>query len=197
MHLRQVRTRRLARGLLPALAGALLVAGTAAATTVERLDLATLAGRADRIVLATCQGTVAVELDGDLYTRVHFAVIQTLKGQARPHLEALFAGGELGERRQWLSGMPAFEPGEEVVLFLTAPDAEGRVWPIGLAQGKFRVEPGPDGEPQVVNGAAEALLVPSGSAARPAGPGGAAPLEVFLARVRHLLTQPVQAPDAR
>lgn len=118
---------------------ALSAASQSTASSVLQMDLEALATRAERIIVGVCDERTIEETDGLLHTRMTFVVRQALKGAVQDRITVLFPGGEKGEIRQWIVGMPAFEPGEEVVVFLSSPDHLGRVWPIGLAQGKFQV----------------------------------------------------------
>ena len=45
----------------------------------------------------------------------------------------------MGDRRVTVLGIPTFEAGAEVVLFLSDPDAQGSPWPMGLSQGCYAV----------------------------------------------------------
>jgi hypothetical protein len=176
----------------------LALTGPTFATTVEALDLADLSSRASRIFLATCRESVAEEVSGQVRTRVAFEVTEAIKGSREGMTQVVLPGGELAGRRQWLVGMPAFVPGDRVVLFLSAPDQHGRVWPIGLAQGAFRVVRGPDGEPLVVRSEGKAPTSAVSGSARPVTtPDRRQPLQQFLDEVRSLSATPVRGPDAR
>ncbi|MCH8335920.1 MAG: glutathione S-transferase N-terminal domain-containing protein [Proteobacteria bacterium] len=94
-------------------------------------------------------GQVPTLVDGDIVTRFRFAVAEGLKGVPTDTLEVVLPGGTLDGIRYRITGMPNFVPGEEVVLFLTRPDSAGRVWPVGLAQGGFRVRRETDSPPRV------------------------------------------------
>ena len=140
---------------------AISAAGQSAASSVVQMDLEDLATRADRIIVGACEGSITEEADGLLHTRTTFTVRRALKGPAQDRISVLFPGGESDGVRQWISGMPAFEPGEEVVLFLSAPDRGGRVWPIGLAQGKFEIWRDDDGTPRVTPSDGDMGYVPA------------------------------------
>ena len=163
-----------------------------AASTVVQMDLAVLATRAERVIVGVCEDRTIEEVDGLLHTRTTFAVRHVVKGPVQDRIVVLFPGGESDGVRQWIVGMPVFEPGEEVVLFLSSPDHRGRVWPIGLAQGKFRVWRDRDGNARVTSGGGGIGHVPAprGASAKPAPPlartDGMA-LQDFLAEVRSLV----------
>jgi hypothetical protein len=129
------------RALVVSLVVALLGCGRpAAATTLQGFDLAGLVDRSARIVAATCQRVTPEVMGGQPVTRYGFAVRQFLKGEGPAALSVVLPGGEqAGTTVRWV-GMPVFAPGEEVILFLTGPDQVGAAWPVGLAQGAFRIE---------------------------------------------------------
>jgi len=170
---------------------AISAASQSAASSVLRMDLEALATRADRIIVGTCDDRSAEEADGLLHTRTTFTVHRTLKGPVQDRLSVLLPGGDGDGVRQWIPGMPAFEPGEEVVLFLSAPDRGGRVWPIGLAQGKFAIWLDEDGTPRVTPSDGDMGYIPAlGDASAKAAPlariGGMA-LEDFETEVLSLV----------
>jgi len=180
------------------LLGLALTQAEVSASTVLQMDLADLSRRASRIFVARCEARGFVAIEGRPHTRVEFQILETVKGNGGEREAVLFAGGELDGVRQWLAGMPTFEPGEEVVLFLTAPDTRGRSWPIGLAQGKFRVFRDASNRPIVVQGKPDLNRAPPPAAARPVGsaPGGQ-PLGLFLDRIRKLIGSEQGDGDAR
>ena len=118
----------------------LLASTTAIASTVVPLSVSDMTGRARQIFHGVCIEAHADIVDGDIVTRFRFAVAEGLKGvPTTDTLDVVLPGGTLDGIRYRITGMPSFVPGEEVVLFLTRPDSAGRVWPVGLAQGGFRV----------------------------------------------------------
>lgn len=181
--------------LLAAIAAALAAATPVpptGASTVVPLSLADLATRAERIFHGTCLQTAAESVDGEIATRVTFAVAEGLKGTAADTLVLWLPGGQLGGVRDEIAGMPAFAPGDEVVLFVTETDAIGRVWPVGLGQGHFRVQRGDD-RPASVSRDLQGLHPPAG-AARPAGPRAPTSLDDLLGQVRALVGDPARDP---
>ena len=122
----------------------LLVATLAdAATLVRRLPLEEVTQQADRIVHAR---VVAVQSGRDesglAATWVTLEVQRTLKGAATGQLVVKqfgaatpLADGAVAR----IAGLPAYAPGEEVVLFLRAPSGRGFSSPVGLGQGVYRV----------------------------------------------------------
>ena len=160
------------------------------ATTVQRFDLAALTANAERIVVGVCRQAQPQWVRGQLYTRYVFSVSQTIKGPATAQLELHLPGGHLQGTVTRIVGMPIFAPGDEAVLFLSAANALGHAWPVGLAQGHFAIKRRPAHKPRVfqeLNGLA--LHTEPHSApkkAPPAEPVQGMPLDQFLARVRSL-----------
>jgi hypothetical protein len=151
---------------LPWVALALLAALPATASTVLPLTVDDLTDRADRVFHGICLDARGEKHDGRIVTRARFVVREGLKGAVTDTLDLLLPGGVAEGVRTTISGMPAFAAGQEVVLFLTEEDRIGRVWPVGLAQGGFRVNR--DGRSARVRRDLDA--VDFGAAGRPAAP---------------------------
>ena len=170
-----------------------------AATTVQRFDLAALTANAERIVVGVCRQAQPQWVRGQIYTRYVFSISQAIKGPAIAQLELHLPGGHLQGTVTRIVGMPIFAPGDEAVLFLTAANALGHSWPVGLAQGHFAIKRSAANKPRVfqdLNGLA--LHTESHSApkkAPPDEPVQGMPLDQFLARVRTLTEDPTR--DAR
>ena len=109
-------------------------------TTLLYLDLAELTRRADRVFVGTCESSEPRLIDGRIHTRFEFSVKETVKGSTDDRIVLHLPGGEYLDTRLDVAGMPGFFRGEEVVLFLTAEDRPSGAWPVGLTQGKFRIE---------------------------------------------------------
>ena len=124
----------------------LLLVGQSRASTVEHLNLEQLTGRADQVYLATVIEPPASVWHSDApATRLRLRLSRILKADdsrlaPADTIEVFLPGGTVDGIRQQIVGMPQFTQDEGTVLFLSAPDAAGRRWPIGLAQAKFRVE---------------------------------------------------------
>jgi hypothetical protein len=127
----------------------LLTSSAAMASTVVPLSVIEMTGRSQQIFHGVCLDAEADIVDGDLVTRLRFRVSESLKGAPADTLSVVLPGGVVDGIRYRISGMPEFSIGEEVVLFLTEPDSRGRAWPVGLAQGDFKVRRSEDGPPQV------------------------------------------------
>lgn len=116
------------------------LASIASASTVLPLTLADLADRSERVFHGVCLQTRSALIDGQIVTVAEFSVRESLKGHHRADtLTLTFPGGEHDGVRSGIAGLPQMHAGREVVLFVTESDRVGRVWPVGLAQGEFRV----------------------------------------------------------
>ena len=170
-----------------------------AATTVQRFDLAALTANAERIVVGVCNQAQPQWVRGQIYTRYVFSVSQAIKGPAISQLKLHLPGGHLQGTVTRIIGMPVFAPGDEAVLFLTAANALGHSWPVGLAQGRFAIKRNAANKPHVfqeLDGLA--LHTAPHTAAKKAPPDEpfqGMSLDQFLARVRTLTEG--QTRDAR
>ncbi|WP_375766331.1 hypothetical protein NR798_32160 [Archangium gephyra] len=131
------------RALLPFV---LLLSLAASATTMLRADLPELAQTSDAIVHGTVR-RVESRWSGDgrrIVTDVEIQVTEALKGQAQVGqaggtVLVTQPGGRVGDIGQRVSGLAAFAPGEEVVVFLERRGKQAfRV--SGMAQGKYQVQ---------------------------------------------------------
>lgn len=159
----------------------LSLGGALQATTLVRYDLEGLTRTASWVLVGTCRESHIQLIAGQPHTFLSFEVGEVVKGQAGPRLEVCLPGGEYQGKRLHLAGMPEFKPGEEVVLFLTEPDRLGHPWPVGLGQGKFRVERNPAAKPRVFQGTGEVQLYGAPGASL-----DGMELEEFLSRVRRI-----------
>jgi hypothetical protein len=123
---------------------AALVAGAAHATLVERLSLEQMVERSERIVEGRClRAWSAWDASHQfIWTHSEIAVSDPLKGGAVRTVVVSEPGGVVDGIGMRIEGMPHYEPGEEMIVFLYR--APGGYWRArGLAQGKFgiRVDP--------------------------------------------------------
>jgi hypothetical protein len=114
------------------------------------LTVADLAGRSDLVVRGRVAGVqVRWSSSGRLpVTVVELEILEVLEGHLPPFrvVTVTQPGGQKDGVGLDYAGRPRFQIGEETVLFLSRR-AGGRFIPVGLAQGKFGVEPpGPSGE---------------------------------------------------
>jgi hypothetical protein len=147
---------RKARGKRHLRAGWVLVVlllGQAGGTIVAPLDFLALHERAGRLFHGRCLERREI-VDGVSFpcTEYTFEVIEAVKGcrdpEGRPRKRVTFR--HVGTRKAHARpdglvvpplrlGLPEYEPGEEVVLFLTKDSRAGLCSPVGLPQGHFRV----------------------------------------------------------
>ena len=169
------------------------------ATTVQRFDLAALTANAERIVVGVCSQAQPQWVRGQIYTRYVFSVSQAIKGPAISQLELHLPGGHLQGTVTRIIGMPIFAPGDEAVLFLTAANALGHSWPVGLAQGHFAIKRSTANKPRVFQELDGLTLhtKPQSAPKRTQSdePVQGMPLDQFLARVRALTAD--QSPETR
>ncbi|HYR87377.1 MAG TPA: hypothetical protein VE422_25055 [Terriglobia bacterium] len=144
------------------------------ATTVRRLSFDELVARAQSIV----QGRV-VDLrtywtaDQKLIlTDYTIQVQETMKGSTPQTVTVTTIGGKIGNTILHVSGMPAFEQGENAILFLEKSNTSTTV--VGLNQGKFTVS---NGE---ISNTVSGLSFPDGTAGKPVK----MPLDEFKRQVR-------------
>jgi hypothetical protein len=130
----------------------LLAAGAAAppllALLLVPLSIAELTAKSDLVLQGTVTSiTVKRDQQGRIQTEIELDVAEVWKGSwNKPDpFKVVQGGGTLGDRRQFVSGQPAYRPGEAVVLFL-ALNSRGQGVTIGMAQGKFELQPTPQGE---------------------------------------------------
>ncbi len=132
----------------------------AAAATLERLSFEDLVTRSTGIVRGRAISSSASQIGSTIYTRTRFEVLERWKGAEGTQIEVFEPGGTVGRSSQSYSGVPRFEPGQEVVLFLwTGPS--GRTQVTGLSQGVFQVVRGDGPDARVVRKpSGEILLAP-------------------------------------
>jgi len=133
----------------------LLFQSSLVATTVLPLNIEELISRADRAFRGICLSVEEITEQGNRQATLYgFSVLESMKGNLGKQVTIKVSGwsqGGRGERRS-IPGMPTFEPGEEVLLFLTRPNDNGFSAPVGLYLGVFRLQPDPTGGQQAVNG---------------------------------------------
>ena len=121
----------------------LLLVGSLQATTVVKLDFGQLSRLAANVVAGKI---VSVAADGDpdtgyIYSNVEIALSKSsTSGFLSKTFSFRMVGGEVGGKRLYIAGMPRFEAGQEVVLFLAGQTATALTPTVGLWQGIFYVE---------------------------------------------------------
>jgi hypothetical protein len=119
------------------------------ATSFMRLSPEQMAANSTLIVRARCIGSIVAVERGEIWTLTSFEPRETWKGIAPPVVRVRLLGGRTRDVTSYVSGVPRFRPGEEVVLFLV-PSSAGRFAIVSWAQGTFRVRRDPASGAEVV-----------------------------------------------
>ena len=164
---------------LLALCQMLLVATWSYATTVQRLGLEDLVKKSHRIVVGQVTGSRTYWSTDKKFilTDYTIAVSESLKGGAPGSIAVTTIGGKIGDLELYVSGMPAFQKGENAVIFVEQSGAYETV--VGLQQGKFTVANG-----EVANRVGD-LAFPDG---RPGNPVRMS-LQIFKTQIRSFVNQ--------
>jgi len=119
----------------------ILVGRPASPTVVIPLTFDEIVDAAGVILVGETVATSARWVDSPggrlIMTSVTYRVLETLKGQAGPETTLEFLGGQIGEDRLEVSGMPEFTVGDRDVLFVGNRAAISPL--IGFAFGRFRI----------------------------------------------------------
>lgn len=134
--------------LIATVLNAATFAAAAFATTIVRMDLATLAHSAELIVRARCVNTESRWESSSLWTFDDFEVLETFKGATPQTLRVRLPGGRSGHMQVNVEGVPRFAAGEEVVLFVERTSA-GDFGVTSWAQGTFRIHRAGTGDVRV------------------------------------------------
>ena len=121
----------------------LSLAGFVQASRIRSLNLEEMTARADRVFHGRCTD-VRVALDpalGQTVTWVTFVPERAVKGQARGRITMKVLGNQSASARpaEATEGIPRFEVGEDVVVFLYPDSQRGLTSPVGFGQGIFRI----------------------------------------------------------
>ncbi len=134
--------------LVFSLVGALLMlalAASASASTVLKLDLQSLVANSDQIVDGEVVSVQSKVEQGKVYTYTEIKVVDGLKGVATDKTVTIkHIGGRTDELSTWVPGVPHFQDGERVVVFLEKPKVDAQPVVTGMSQGKFQIALGPD-----------------------------------------------------
>jgi hypothetical protein len=131
----------------------LLALQPALAVQVRPLNLEQMTERAERVFHGRC--LELRRLTDPVLERpvveARFEVLRTAKGESSPELTIRLLAAEDAAGHRLLAGMPSFESGEEVVLFLYGESELGLTSPVGIVQGKFSVVEDKSGRKFAVN----------------------------------------------
>lgn len=120
------------------LAGLVLIAMVANATTLARLRFEELAKQATAVARLRCLGAESRWENGEIWTDTRFEVLEQNKGLLPGLVTIRTLGGNVGSLHSQIDGVPAFRQGEEAYVFLWGREGEPyRV--LGWSQGAFRI----------------------------------------------------------
>lgn len=120
------------------LGGLALLAVAANATTMSRLKFQDLAQESTAVARLRCLGSTSQWEQGEIWTETRFQVVQREKGALPGIVTVRLLGGNVGHLRSHVEEVPAFQPGEEVYLFLWSREGEP-YQVLGWSQGTFRI----------------------------------------------------------
>ncbi len=119
--------------------GLSLTAGTLFASTFLSAEFRAVVSEASTIVRGRVTDVRAARSPaGDVESVVTIAVETALKGTADAFIAMRVPGGSIGRYRTVMVGAPVMRVGEQAVFFLKRGPANS-LWPVGLAQGIYRV----------------------------------------------------------
>jgi hypothetical protein len=120
------------------LAGIVLAAVVANATTLARMSFDHLAHKAAAVARLRCISSASHWDGGEIWTETQFEVVERNKGSLGGTVTVRMLGGRAGNFYSRVDGVPTFRSGEEVYLFLWGKPGEPyRV--LGWSQGTFRI----------------------------------------------------------
>jgi len=161
-------------------------------TTVEKFTLDDLVQKSGRIIVGKCIARESRWNDRNtlILTTARFAVSERLKGSNDGYVNVVTVGGTLDGINQTVSGMPVFDPEEEVLLFLE-PSKNGNWQPLGMSQGKFRIfRNRQTGEEEVVHSLSGLELYdPASRSLSQQEKPSRAPLKPMVERIRRMVRQ--------
>ncbi|MGB0036103.1 MAG: hypothetical protein WBP79_11570 [Candidatus Acidiferrales bacterium] len=127
------------RRIIPLLVSAPLALCVAAtATTLERMSVARMTHASQVIVRARCVENSTHWDSGEIWTITSFEVEEAWKGAPPARILVRLIGGRFGNLTSTVSGVPHFQPSEEVILFLE-PTPRGDFTVVSWMQGTFRI----------------------------------------------------------
>jgi len=162
------------------------------ATTVIPVSLTQLTQNVDTIVAGVVLETHAYWDDGRIYTDITIETMEFLKHPTPHRPETIVVrtlGGQVGDMRMEVHGVPRLEADEEVLLFLNRHDGTYAIY--GLYYGLCHIETDPENDSQKVTGPifrarTTQSLNTKALSLNPLPPHGEG-LEPFFQRVRDLL----------
>lgn len=124
--------------LLGATCAVLFVGAAARATTLLRMSVAEMTHASDVVVRARCIASATGWDAGEIWTFTKFQTEDAWKGAPSGLITVRLLGGRTESLTSNVDGVPRFQAGEDVVLFLE-PAARGEFSIVTWMQGTFRV----------------------------------------------------------
>ncbi len=109
------------------------------ATTLKRMSVGDLSRAAHAIVRARCVTNSTRWDAGEIFTFTTFDVEEVWKGSPPANVTVRLIGGHADDLTSTVSGVPRFQPGEQLVLFLEET-AVGDYSVVSWVQGTFRID---------------------------------------------------------
>lgn len=175
------------------LVGVALIAITASATTLARLNLEDLAFESTAVARLRCLGAASFWDHGEILTETRFAVLEREKGALPGFVTVQTIGGRVGNLHSHVDEVPAFQRGEEVYLFLWSRGGEP-YHVLGWSQGTFRILRDPrSGLEMVSQDSAAAAIFDSRTRTFQRGGIHNLPVAIFLERLHKFLRRDAQS----
>jgi hypothetical protein len=159
----------------------------AQATTLQRMTLEELTATAPYVVRVRCLAAESRFEEGEIWTLTTFEVLETMKGAIPRRITVRLLGGRAGNLVSTVDGVPRFQPGEELFLFLE-PASPSAYSVTSWAQGTFRIRRDPATGAEFVTQDTSGLAM-FDPATKQFHPGGVRnlPVEEFRQRIRTAL----------
>ena len=132
---------RMRFGFIGILGLAFMIPAITNATVVQKVELTQLVEHSAIIfhgIVRRVDDDLSTSCRGPFLTRLELEVVHSWKGHSKPTLELTLPGGRACSFRMKIPGMPQFESGQEVILFLEKT-SKGYVL-TGLHQGVYWVD---------------------------------------------------------
>lgn len=130
----------------------IVMAGGAAAATLEQLSFDEMVEKSSSIVRGRVIGTYTTSKGSLIYTHYRVLISERWKGTGASEADFVVPGGTVGGMRQTFTGAPKLTSGADYVLFLWTSKS-GVTHIIGLTQGLFDVKTDAKGNTLAVRGA--------------------------------------------
>ena len=160
----------------------LLVPGIVTASTVVLMELDALVAESDSIVQGIVEHVESRWEDTYVFTYATVRIDDPLKGDRSRTLTIRQVGGSVGDREVFISGMPRFEPGMSLILFLT-DSQNGTFHVTGMNQGSYVISQ----DYAISNVSGVDLLNPKSGVVSGASVVTRVEVEEFKARIRELV----------